>query len=49
MNSYYHALECLSAPLDLLINLISVQELEVVSGVCIMLEAMRSADPRGGL
>ena len=34
MTSYYHTLECLSAPLDLLINLISVQELQLVSGVC---------------
>ena len=49
MNSYYHALECLSAPLDLLIALISVQELQLVSGVCSMLEAVRSADLRGGL
>jgi len=49
MNSYYHALECLSAPLDLLINLISVQELQVVSGVCSLLEAVDSADRRGGL
>ena len=29
-----HALECLSAPLDLLINLISVQELQLIFGVC---------------
>ena len=33
-DSYYHTLECLSATLDLLINLISVQELQLVSGVC---------------
>ena len=49
MISYYHALECLSAPLDLLINMISVQELQLVSGVCSLLEVVRSADPRGGL
>ena len=45
MNSYYHTLGSgNSTPLDLLINLISVQELQVVSGVCSMLEAVRSAD-----
>ena len=33
-DSYYHTLECLSAPLDLLIASISVQELQLVSGVC---------------
>ena len=49
MTSYYHALECLSAPLDLLINLISDQELQLVSGVCSMMEAVDSADGRGGL
>ena len=49
MNNYYHALGSLIDPLDLLINLISVEELQVVSGVCSMLEAVRSADRRGGL
>ena len=33
-DSYYHILECLSAPLDLLIASISVQELQLVLGVC---------------
>ena len=36
-------------PLDLLINMISVQELQLVSGVCSLLDVVRSADPRGGL
>ena len=35
MNSYYHTLDSgNSTPLDLLINSISVQELQLVSGVC---------------
>ena len=34
MTSYYHTLECLSAPLDWLTDLVSVQELQLVSGVC---------------
>ena len=33
-DNYYNALECLSAPLDLLTALIPVQELQLVSGVC---------------
>ena len=50
MNGYYHTLGSgNSTPLDLLINMISVQELQLVSGVCSMLEAVDSADRRGGL
>ena len=50
MTSYYHALGPKPMdPLDLLINMISVQELQLVSGVCSLLEVVRSADPRGGL
>ena len=49
-SSYYHTLGSgYPAPLGLLIHLISVQELQVVSGVCSMLEAVGSADRRGGL
>ena len=45
MNSYYHALgPGNSTPLSFLIASISVQELQVVSGVCRMLEAVDSAD-----
>ena len=51
MNSYYHALGPKPMdPLDLLTALISVQELQLVSGVVVyVLEAVHSADPRGGL
>ena len=50
MNIYYHALgQKPMDPLDLLIALISVQELQLVSGVCSLLEAVDSADRRGGL
>ena len=48
-DSYYHTLGSLIDSLDLLIAMSSVQELQVVSGVCSLLEAVRSADPRGGL
>ena len=45
MNSYYHTLDSGNpTPLVLLINLISVQELHVVSSVCSKLEAVDSAD-----
>ena len=48
--SYYHALGPKPMdPLGFLITLSSVQELHVVSGVCSKLEAVDSADPRGGL
>ena len=47
--SYYHTLFSLIDSLDLLINMISVQELQLVSGVCSLLEVVCSADPRGGL
>ena len=33
-DSYYHTLVSLSAPIELLIALISVQELQLVSSVC---------------
>ena len=50
MNSYYHALGPKPMdPLDLLTALISVEELQIVSGVCSLLEAVDSADRRGGL
>ena len=50
MNSYYHTLGSGNlTPLDLLIDMIFVQELQVVSGVCSLLEAVDSADRRGGL
>ena len=50
MTSYYHALGPKPMdPLDLLINMTSVQELQLVSGVCSLLEVVRSADRRGGL
>ena len=39
-DSYYHTLGSLIDSLDLLATLISVQELQLVSGVCSMLEAM---------
>ena len=50
-SSYYHTLGSgYPAPLGLLIHLISVQELQLVSGVVVyVLEAVHSADPRGGL
>lgn len=48
-DSYYHALGYLIDPLDLLITFVSVQELQLVSGVCrICVGAVRSTDPRGG-
>ena len=46
--SYYHALGPKPMdPLDFLFTL--VQELQVVSGVCSLLEAVDSTDRRGGL
>ena len=49
-SSYYHALGPKPMdPLDLLINMISVQELQLVSGVYSLLEVVHNADPRGGL